>query len=331
MTDMGRKRNSLQHELIMCVLPSIQNNKTGRSYKKHLKSFARWAKEHGYKRPEDITREVIQEYEVHLEADPKHYSAATIHSYLTPVCKAAGVNMSMIRKPRRTAGTITKGRGYNAGGQPLSQNEKGRREESDPRYERLMALQKAVGIRRAELGRLTGSDLIQRGNGWYVVVKRGKGGKRQEQLILPKDVESVRSIFDGVGADQKVFSKEEMKNHINLHGIRAAHGKECYQYYLSIITAKPDAADRLRAALLQLWEKGHERIHENDPKAWERQRNRFISDFDDRPYLIRGENLEKARALGLPEEYNRLALMCVSVFHLSHWRLDVTVTNYLLR
>lgn len=330
MKDMGRKKNSLQHELIMRVLPAIQNNKTGRSYKKHLKSFARWAKEQGYKSPEDITREVIQEYEESLESDSKQYSAATIHSYLTPVCRAAGVNMSLIRKPRRTAGTITRGRDYNANGQPISQNEKGRREESDPRYARLMTLQKAVGIRRAELGRLTGSDLIRRGNGWYVVVERGKGGKRQEQLILPKDVESVRSIFDGVGADQKVFSEAEMKNHINLHGARAAHGKECYQYYLSLITTRPGAADRLRAALLQRWEKGHERLREGDPEAWKRQRNRFISDLDDRPYLIRGENLEKARALGLPDTYNRLALMAVSVFHLSHWRLDVTVTNYLV-
>ena len=80
----------------------------------------------------------------------------------------------------------------------------------------------------------------------------------------------------------------------------------------------------------RLWEKGHERLLESNPEAWERQRNRFISDLDDRPYLIRGENLEKARALGLPDTYNRLALMAVSVFHLSHWRLDVTITNYLL-
>ena len=37
-----------------------------------------------------------------------------------------------------------------------------------------------------------------------------------------------------------------------------------------------------------------------------------------------------ARAAGVPTEYSRLALLAVSVFHLSHWRLDVTVTNYLI-
>ena len=42
---------------------------------------------------------------------------------------------------------------------------------------------------------------------------------------------------------------------------------------------------------------------------------------------MRGENRQKAIELGKKTEYNRLALMMVSVLHLSHWRLDVTVTN----
>ena len=327
---MGRKKESLQHALIMRVLPEIDNNTTGRSYKKHIKSFSRWAKKRGYTRPEDITREVIQEYEENLEADPKHYSAATIHSYLTPVCRAAGVNMSLIRKPRRTAGTITRGRDLDVAGQPLAQNARGRKEEDNPKFARLVALQGAVGIRRAELGRLCGADLVSDGGSIYVRVRKGKGGKEQLQYILPKDRPVVQAVFDGIAADQRVFSGEEMSNHINLHGLRAAHGRECYQHYLSIITARPEAAGRLRATLLQRWDKGHERLRESDPRAWERQRRRFIKDCDDRPYLIRGENLRKAQALGLPDTYNRLALMCVSVFHLSHWRLDVTVVNYML-
>ena len=38
----------------------------------------------------------------------------------------------------------------------------------------------------------------------------------------------------------------------------------------------------------------------------------------------------KAEKNGLPVVYDRLAVMAVSVFHLSHWRCDVTVDNYLL-
>ena len=327
---MGRKKESLQHALIMRVLPEIESNKTSRSYKKHLKSFSRWAKAQGHSHPEDITKDVIQEYEEYLERDPKRYSAATIHSYLTPVCRAAGVNMALIRKPRRTAGTITRGRDLDAAGQPLAQNARGRREEDNPKFAHLMALQKAVGVRRAELGRLCGADLVSDGGSLYVRVRKGKGGKEQLQYILPKDRPVVQAVFAGIAADQRVFSRDEMTNKINLHGLRAQHGRECYQYYSSLIAAKPEAAGRLRATLLQRWDKGHERLRESDPGAWERQRKRFIRDCDDRPYLLRGENLQKAQALGLPDTYNRLALMCVSVFHLSHWRLDVTVVNYML-
>lgn len=328
---MGRRNPSLQHELILRVLPKIQNNKTGSSYKKHLKNFARWAKEQGYRRPEQITRDVIQEYEQYLEGSPKQYSPATIHTYLTPVCAAADVNMAEIRKPKRTAGSIVRGRRKNLDGQEVSRNRQGDRQERNPKYARLVELQRAIGIRRSELARLKGSDLVQRGHSLYVHVRKGKGGKEQMQYVLPQDELIVRKIFDGVAQDQKVFSKAEMNNTINLHGMRAQHGRDCYAYYLRQITSRQGAADNLRQILMKRWETGHERLRASDPKAWDCQKARFMEDCGDRPYRLRGENLAKAQNLGLPEEYNRLALMCVSVFHLSHWRLDVTVTNYLIR
>ena len=327
---MGRKSNSLQHELIKRVLPQVQNNRTGTAYKRHIKTFARWAKERGYKRPEDITKEVVQEYEQTLERSPKAYSPATIHTYLAPICAAAGVSMDQIRKPKRTSGTITRGRDHDAVGAEIRQNVQGRRQKKHPKYTRLVALQECVGIRRAELGRLTGADLVQRGTSWYIVVRRGKGGKTQEQYILPKDVDTVKKIFDGVALEDHVFSREEMDNKINLHGMRAEHGRECYEHYVHLI-GRPGNADRLRKTLLGRWEAAHERLQTEDPAAWQRQRDRFVMDMDDRPYVLRGDNAAKAVVAGVPTEYNRLALMCVSVFHLSHWRLDVTVTNYLIR
>lgn len=327
---MGRTSNSLQHELIKRVLPEIENNKTGTAYKKHIKAFAAWAKENGYRKPEQITKDVIQDYEKHLEDSPKQYSAATIHTYLAPVCKAAGVGMEEIRKPKRTAGRITRGRDCDATGAKIEKNQQGRRQEHLQKNARLVTLQKAVGIRRAELGKIKGSDLIQRGNSWFVRVNRGKGGKQQMQYILPKDVDAVRAVFKEVGANERVFSREEMANKLNLHGMRAQHSRDCYEYYADMIKNRPGAADFLRSALTSRWEEGHKQIKISNPSAWEVQRMRFIRDMDDRPYVLRGENLQKARALGRPEEYNRLALMCVSVLHLSHWRLDVTSVNYLV-
>ena len=327
---MGRTSESLQYILLKRIMPQIKNNRTATSYKKHIKNFSRWARENGYRKPEQITRDVIQEYEQYLEDDAKGYSPSTIHAYIAPVCVAAEVPMDRIRKPKRTAGNISRGRRRDTDGQEISKNKQGDKEAANPRYARLVALQRATGIRRAELAKLTGADLVQHGRNWYVVVQRGKGGKRQAQYILPKDVPVIRQIFSEVSDNQKVFSKEEMHNKINLHGLRAQHGKECYEHYVKLINSRPATAEQLRRALLQRWEAGHKQLHENNPAAWERQRERFLADCDDRPYRLRGENLSKAQALGLPEEYNRLSLMCVSVFHLSHWRLDVTVTNYII-
>ena len=49
-----------------------------------------------------------------------------------------------------------------------------------------------------------------------------------------------------------------------------------------------------------------------------------------RKYCLRGDNRKLAIKLGLPTEYDRVALMAVSVLRLSHWRLDVTVGHYML-
>ena len=328
---MGRKSESLQHALLGRAMKEKENNNTETLYKKRIKIFVKWAKEQGCKRPEDITKDVVQAYEQALENAPEGYAPATIHTYLSPVCAAAGVSMREIRKPKRTAGAITRGRDRAADGTMIDRNPDGKRQEGEEKYARLVALQRVTGIRRAELGKLKGSDLIKKGNSWYVRVRRGKGGKEQLQYILPKDVETVRQIFEGVGPEDNVFSKEEMSNKINLHGLRAEHSKDCYGYYTGLLKRRPEYADKLRAVLLRRWDEGHEKLKEADPRAWKAQRERFVEDMDDRPYKLRGENLRKARALGLPEEYNRLALMCVSVLHLSHWRLDVTTTNYLVQ
>ncbi|HFI0660421.1 TPA: hypothetical protein ACGO48_000654, partial [Streptococcus suis] len=91
---------------------------------------------------------------------------------------------------------------------------------------------------------------------------------------------------------------------------------------------------RMRHALSQLliskWEEGHQKLKNESQSKYERQRRNFIYDLRDEAYILRGSNKAKAIASGIPIVYNRLALMAVSVLNLSHWRLSVTVTNYIL-
>ncbi|MEW4353752.1 phage integrase N-terminal SAM-like domain-containing protein [Streptococcus pneumoniae] len=321
---MPRKRNSLKHDLFILATQEVKNNRTRTTYKRSITRFVKWAKEHNIKKKEDITEQVIQDYHNDLANDPKQYTAATIHTYLAPVCKATNINMNRIRKNKRTSDTIIRGR-------KREKNAQGKRQENDSRFSRVIAFQKAVGIRRSELYDLKGEDLKRDASGnYYVIVQRGKGGKYQEQLILPQDVPLVLKTFKNIANDENVFSKEEMNNLINFHGMRAQHARDCYFYYLQKIQTDKNYAKNLQKKLINSWEIGHQKLWNESNKKFLKQRNAFIYDLRDEPYKLRGANYKKAVGAGMPTTYNRLALMAVSVLNLSHWRLSVTVTNYIL-
>lgn len=313
---MGRYR-SIQSTLIELALKGITDNQTVTAYKKDCKLFAAFCKEQGVKRPDQLEgreKELLQAYEKGLEA--AGYSAATIHRRLAAPCKGIGVSMSEIEKPKRTSGKITRSRNEKA-------NRQGKREIEDERYNRLVTFQKAVGIRRAELARLTATDLTTDESGYLCVyVAKGKGGKRQLQRILPEDEKMVIEIFQVANPKQKLFSPEEMNNKIDLHGIRREHAQRAYKYYVDRLKNEPRYKYQLRKELAARYREFHRPGDSN---------KRFLHDImNEEPYRLRGENRQKAIEQGKETEYNRLALMMVSVFHLSHWRLDVTVTNYLI-
>lgn len=313
---MGRYR-SIQAALIESALKGITDNQTVTAYKKDCKLFAAYCKEQGVKRPDQLQgkeKELLQGYEKELEASG--YSPATIHRRLAAPCKATGIGMSEIEKPKRTAGKITRSRNPDA-------NKQGRIEATEARYNRLIRFQNAVGIRRAELSRLTGADLVIDEMGYLCVyVERGKGGKTQLQRILPEDEKTVLEIFQTADPGQKLFSKEEMQNKIDLHGLRRKHAQRAYEYYADRLKNEPGYKQQCRQELMARYNERHR------PGA---SRQRFIADItNEQPYKLRGENRQKAIEQGKETEYNRLALMLVSVFCLSHWRLDVTITNYLI-
>lgn len=161
----------------------------------------------------------------------------------------------------------------------------------------------------------------------YVVVRQGKGGKEQWQKILPRDAGTVTETFKGIGKDERVFTAEEMKNRIDLHGIRAAHARQTYDYYLTKIKQEPGYREQLREDLKAYFREHHGLDRELDQAAY----NRFCMDMSRNQgiYQMRGEARKLAEEMERPTIYDRVGLMAVSVFHLAHWRLDVTVTNYL--
>ncbi|HFI0403863.1 TPA: hypothetical protein ACGOWV_002133 [Streptococcus suis] len=321
---MPRKQNSLKHDVFVAATKDVTNNTSRTSYKRSATRFSKWAKVNGIKKISEITEEVIQKYHDDLKNDPKRYTPATIHTYIAPIAKAAGINLNRIKKQKRTSDKIVRGR------KPES-NVQGKRQELNSRFSRVLQFQKVVGIRRNELKNLTGSDFQEDEYGnCYVYVKRGKGGKKQMQYILPKDVELVKQTFSGIDDNESVFTEEEMNNQINLHALRAQHARDSYFYYLNRIQQNPKIKQALKNLLITRWEEGHQKLKNESQSKYEKQRRNFIYDLRDELYILRGTNKSKALASEMPITYNRLALMAVSVLNLSHWRLSVTVTNYIL-
>lgn len=315
------RTDSLRYDLRSTLLPGIKNNNTKRAYKREIDSFCTWARAcpDGPKHLRDVSKETIQAYCDDLQGSPKEYSPATIHMKLSPVCKAASVPLDAIRKPKRTARTIKKGRSDDL-------NRQGHKEALNPKNERLLAFQRVAGLRRAELERLKGNDW----DGTFITVRKGKGGKTQKQFILPGDRQAVEKTFSGIGPEENVFSKAEMNNKIDLHSMRAQHAKDCYAYYAAKMDENPDFRNFLKRDLLERWKEGHKYMLTHEKRRYLAEMRRFNEEIEG-IYKLRGENRQKAETLGLPTEYDKTALMAVSVLHLAHWRNNVTVINYLIR
>lgn len=280
-------------------------DQTRRQYKDRVIKFAIWCRTmYGCQHVEDCPSH-LQDYSDWLVA--QGYSPNTVHKYLAGVSRAFDVPLEYISKLRRVVANNTHSRGVKA----VDSRSDSQREASPRLYDFALA----VGIRRAEYKHLRGDDLVVDESGYPCVrVRRGKGGKYQEQRIAQEDEHFVRSFFDG--SKNKVFSQEEMKNKLDLHHLRAMRAQRAYKDYLARLETDSDYRAQLTEEVRRRWVR-------LCSKKWDPKRA-------EGNYCIRGNSRRLALAHGLPIKYDRLAVMAVSVFHLSHWRCDVTVANYLL-
>lgn len=281
---------------------------TPKSWKAYMNSaikFGEWCKRTNKCRHFEDCRPYVQDYADWLVE--QGLSASTIHTYLAGVCRVYGVPLADISKPKRVVSANTRSRGKRA-----VDDRKDAGREASPR---LYDFASTVGIRRAEYARLRNNDLVTDESGYLCVrIRRGKGGKYQEQRVLPGDEMFVRSYFDGSAS--LVFTKAELNNKLDLHHLRAVQAQRAYRYYENRLHNEPEYRPQLETEIKARWQLYNKR-------RWRQH------EFEG-TYRLRGANRELAQRLGRPTEYDRLAVMAVSVYHLSHWRCDVTVSNYLL-
>ena len=290
--------------------------KTEQQYKKHALKFAEYCKATYRCKTLEECKEHIQDYADYLTASGK--TASTTHTYLAGICCVLDIPLEDIKKPIRVVAHNTRSRGVKA---VDARKDAGR--EVSPR---LYDFASIVGIRRNEYLHLAPDDLVVDDFGnWCVRVKKGKGGKRQLQRILPEELELVKAVFDHPTDEQHLFSKAELSNKIDLHHLRALRAQKMYKYYLERIRSETDYREQLISEIKCTWEKDDEDRVKNCYRL-----KRWKDCKVNGNYVLRGHKRELAQKHGLPVSYDRLALLAVSIFHLAHWRHDVTVANYLL-
>lgn len=302
------------------------STKTRRNYTRACAAFDRWRKGERLSN-KAVSKDPIGAIKRWRDAlETEGYSTATIHTYIAGVCCGLGVSMAGLTR----SGTSADKR------KSLGCSERAKHALERPENARIVTFQRMVGGRRSALQRLTGSDLVQDESGeWCVRFLRDKGGKDQLQRIAPENIDEVKEFFAGVLPDRLIFS-ERIDRNLDLHGLRAEHARAEYKRYAKICST-PDGRDRMRA---QLWARFQSPQYGN--KAWlsakaredaagmRRAERDFAAEMADGRYHLQRANRQTAKQRGRPTSYDRLALCCVSVFALSHWRNEVTVKHYML-
>ena len=290
--------------------------KTEFQYKKHALKYVAWAKSIYRCKTLDDCKEHIQDYSNYLTASGK--TPSTTHTYLVGICRVLDVPREDINKPIRIVAKNTRSRGAKA----VDERKDADREASP----RLYDFASIVGIRRNEYLHLRPDDLVvdDFGNP-CILVRKGKGGKQQLQRILPEELPAIQEVFQHPADEQHLFSKAELSNKIDLHHLRALRAQRMYKYYLEHIQSEKGYREQLISEIKHTWEGDDETRMENGyrPKRWKDCKVNGN-------YVLRGHNRELALKNGLPVSYDRLALLAVSIYHLAHWRHDVTAANYLL-
>lgn len=306
---------------------------TLKQYGKNIDRFCSWASEkYGIKREHQLDRvcsdqgltrqELVQIYADHL-VDSGKYTAATVHTYLAPVCKALGVKMQAIDKPLRKSAAIKKNT-------VRKTNERGRNEENQERLQPLLELASIVPVRPQALVRLTTDSITKTPQGDTVVSVRDKGGKTSLQILLPGEEARVRELLshdlDGrrVEPGERPFSKKDL-GHIAWSQFRGKRAQELERHFERVFARNSAARSPWIERICELYKESH-------PSFSAAKIQKYREDLE-RPgrYALRGGNLERAKRLGRPTSYDRVALRIASVYGLSHWVDETTVRNYLTK
>ena len=159
--------------------------------------------------------------------------------------------------------------------------------------------------------------MIAEKNGRVIIKYIGKGGKYNQQIFTDeKEKAFVLSLKNGKQPNERIFTKQEIKNAHNLHKARELRSKAVYERVVN------DIANRGETAKME---------YENEIRRIFKDNHKTIRENLDNPYFVRGANRQRLLQENRPVEYSRIALLYVSVTVTQHFRSNTTANHYIAK
>ena len=297
-------------------LSRYQHDLTRKQYTRNMKYFVQYCRSQHNCRSLDECQQYINDYINYLI--DKGLSPSSIHTYAAAISATFKIPLKLISKPRRVIGEFTRGREeiqYPYSSQDIE----------NPAFKRLCSFASKCGIRRQEYAELKKEDwVIDPATGKRcVLVRKGKHGKMQYQLIRDEDVPFFDEFFAAVPKGEYLFSKHEINNRINLHKFRSDNAKLWYQELEDKLKQDPTYEDVLLEQIKARFENSID-PRTGKPKKFDPETVRG------KHYFLRGSLRNKQIAANKPIKFNKTIVLFISVFLLAHYRTSVCIENYLL-
>lgn len=233
-------------------------------------------------------------------------SPNTINLKLAAVCKATGQYVVDYTHPIRRYSDVTR-----------SVKSAVRDKYNDKRAAAALELNRAIGLRRNELARLTIDD-IHIGEKCAYLYSKGKGGKNNITYISdPAKLDILYKYMSQAITDgrETLLSREQMHHDADLHHARAMCAVDEYNRVLEDININPERREFYKNFIRDIFKKY------NKP---------LLEDLD-KPYFLRGAGKKLCISQGKSYIFDRVAVLYVSLTILHHFRSDTTVQHYLIK
>lgn len=286
----------------------IYSHNTMRTYQHEIDRFADYLAEQKLNKiTMEEAKEHIQEYLSYLESEKK-LSPQSIHTACASLCKTFHTTMWEYEKPNRSVAKLTRGtKTFDKSVDMIQELQKNHIWQINREY---------LGMRKNELINLK-AGMIQEKGDKVIIDYIGKGGKLNHQIFTREEEKAfVLSLKNGKNDNEHIFDKQEVKQALNLHKARELRCKDVYNRILS------DIEKRGRVA---------EQEYIKEIKQIFKEANKTLRENLDNPYYVRGENRQRLLEANRPVEYNRIALMYVSVTVSQHFRTNTTANFYIAK